>query len=162
MMLAVCAAAPRAAAQGMRDSVPDQRAWVSGALGVGTVGIAVNLGLWYTHGGLALGAQTNADDQWVGENRESWALLVGTSGDWGHDRLVGAIGPASLHSSFCGDQGGCEQGARYLGLGFAGEALVHAPVIGIGVDTFGAIGPRRMSHAAVGLSVQLGWLGYAR
>jgi hypothetical protein len=160
--LAVSAAAPRAAAQAVGDSSSDQHAWVSGALGVGSVGIAADLSVWYTRRALALGVQSDADDQLFGEQLESLMFLVGASGDWGHDRLVGAVGPASLHSSLCGDDTGCQQGATHLALGFAGEALVHAPVIGIGIDTFGAIGPRRTSHIAVGLSVQLGWLGYAR
>jgi hypothetical protein len=161
--LAVCVPARRVAGQSIRDSVPDQHGWVSGALGVGTVGLGAALSLWYTRRRLALGVQANADEGFpFGEQRESWAFLVGTSGDWGHDRLVGALGPASLHTSACGDDSGCRQGASYFALGFAGEALVHAPVIGIGIDTFGAIAPKRLSHIAVGLSVQFGWLGYSR
>lgn len=160
--IAMCTTAPRAFAQTLLDSVPDQHVWLSGALGVGTIGVAADLGLWYTRRDLALAVQGSADEQLFGERRDVWALLVGLSGDWGHDRLVGAIGPATLHSSVCGDDSGCQQGARYLALAFAGEAFVHAPVIGIGIDTFGALAPRRKSHIAVGLSVQLGWLGNGR
>ncbi len=52
--IAMCTTVPRASAQTLLDSVPDQDVWLSGALGVGTIGVAADLGLWYTRRGLAL------------------------------------------------------------------------------------------------------------
>lgn len=152
---------PRLGAQTSQASTRDANVWFSAGLGTGSVtgSFAADLSLWYADDRLALGVQGNADDAIIGEARESLALLGGVTHESDHERDVAAVGLASLRSFTCSENAPCAAGNRNLALAFAGEAFLHASVIGLGLDAFGALGTQRTSYIAIAVALQLGWLG---
>ena len=145
----------------------EQHVWGSVSLGGGSGrgSLAAALGLWYSRNALVLGLEgSSIGGIFQDEQRDATALLVGYKKGSAHNRLVAAAGLASVH-----DYDSCQDfclpdvpDTRKIALAFSGQGFVNAPIIGIGLETFGAVGPGRSSFIAIGLSVQLGWLGGTR
>ena len=153
-------------AQAPSDSTqrdPPERVWASLGLGAGTGATwAGVIGGWYSRGAFAIGVEySEVQPQWSADRHNSAALVLGarTSGD--RFFLVGGVGPAAAR--FLTDcKGACQLhqvGSQPLALGFSGQAVVDAPLLGLTLGTFGALGTRRVSYAGVALSVALGWFG---
>src|SRR6185437_16401803 len=140
-----------------------QHGWVAATLGgaTGTQSFAAALSLWYARDALALGVEGSSEGGlFDDEQRDVVAFMAGVTRATTHHRLVAAAGLASVHDyESCQDF--CSPGvpdSRAIAVAFSGQAFVNASVIGIGLETFGAVGGRRSSFIAAGLSVQLGWL----
>lgn len=140
-----------------------QHGWVAATLGAGTgnLSFAGALSFWYARNALALGVEGSSEGGILGgEQRDVVGVMAGVTRATIHHRLVAAAGLASVH-----DHESCEDfcspavpESRNIAVAFSGQAFVNASVIGIGLETFGAVGSGRSSFIAAGLSVQLGWL----
>lgn len=150
-----------ASAQDLPDAGVEQHGWLS--LGLGTSSVAGALSavgsFWYTRRSLALAFQSTSNGAMFGEQRDGLALLAGRTSGSATRRVVGALGLAHVHSYYkCEDVCPEVPDAGHLALAFAGEAFVNRRYVGLGLDTFGALGASRASYVGVGLSMQLGRL----
>jgi len=142
---------------------PPERVWASLGLGAGTgATFAGVISGWYSRGTFAMGVQySEVQPFWITDIHSSAALLLGarTSGD--RVFLVGGVGPAAARfQTDC--NGACplhQVGSQSPALGFSGQAVVNARILGLTFGTFGALGAPRVSYAGIALSVAAGWFG---
>jgi hypothetical protein len=118
---------------------------------------AAALGAWYAPGRFVVGYRTAGVERLFGEGRLDKSFLAGISNNG--DRLFGfgAVGIAGARSfTTCDDCGRGRRDPTTIALAFQAEAEANLYAAGLGVDVFGAVGARRVSYVAIGLSVQLG------
>jgi hypothetical protein len=161
------------AAQSVSDGAsparhPLQSGWVSvglgaarfGATGPSQNGVAAVANGWYTVGPLALGIRTSIVTQLLyGQDVFGTGLLVGARTSGRSTFLLGAVGLVRAHHTFSSDNGPQRDDPATTALAFDAEAIANARIPGVGLHIFGAVGSRNVSHAAVALSVALGWFG---
>ena len=141
---------------------PVQSAWASLGVGFGTPSSTAGvIGGWYSRGALIVGAQYSQVSPFLGgDTRSSVALLAGARTLDSRAFLVATLGVAAARLvSDCSSCPSRQVGPTAAALAVSAQAVANSGVLGLTLGTFGVLGPSRVSHAGVAVSLALGWFG---